>query len=68
VNKKGGPDKRFKDNRELPIVLYEDVHLSSATGLNELLQVSRCGAGEALEGAARQLAELTGLRPNQPAV
>ena len=23
VNKKGDPDKRFKDNRKIPIVLYE---------------------------------------------
>jgi hypothetical protein len=46
VNKKGGPDRRFKDNRELPIAIYGEVHLKSATGLNEALQVSRKNASE----------------------
>lgn len=56
VNKKGGPDKRFKDNKELPIALYEDIHLSSSTGLNERIQVSRDGLGAAFTSAVRQLA------------
>lgn len=51
VNKKGTPDKRFKDNRELPVLLYEEIKLSSSTGLNELLQVSRKGIGAQLEKA-----------------
>lgn len=46
VNKSGGPDRRFKDNKELPVCLYEEVSLSSQTGLNEVLQVSQCGLGE----------------------
>ncbi len=46
VNKSGGPDRRFKDNRELPVCLYEEISLSSHTGLNELLQISQCGFGE----------------------
>lgn len=41
VNKKGGPDRRFKDNREIPICAYEQIRLSSKTGLNEVIQVSR---------------------------
>lgn len=45
ANKSGGPDKRFKDNKELPICRYEEVTLSSHSGLNEVLQLSRCGAG-----------------------
>lgn len=45
VNKKGGPDKRFKDNRELPICMYEEIHLTSSTGLNEVIQVSKNGLG-----------------------
>jgi hypothetical protein len=45
VNKSGGPDKRFKDNKELPICRYEEITLSSQSGLNEVLQLSRCGAG-----------------------
>ena len=45
VNKSGGPDRRFKDNKELPICRYEEIALSSQTGLNEVLQLSRCGSG-----------------------
>jgi len=60
VNKSGGPDKRFKDNRELPVVLYEEIRLSSATGLNETLQVSRQGIGEKITGVLRDLGLLTG--------
>lgn len=46
VNKNGGPDRRFKDNRQLPIVLYGQVHLTSPTGLNEVIQVSNAKAAE----------------------
>lgn len=45
VNKSGGPDKRFKDNKELPVCRYEEITLSSQSGLNEVLQLSRCGSG-----------------------
>jgi len=45
VNKKGGPDRRFKDNRELPIVMYEQMLLGSSSGLNELIQLSKEGIG-----------------------
>jgi hypothetical protein len=48
LNKKGGPDRRFSNNRELPICEYESLQLRSASGLNELVQVSRVGAGEPL--------------------
>lgn len=45
VNKSGGVDKRFKDNKELPVCLYEEITLTSQSGLNEILQLSRCGFG-----------------------
>lgn len=48
VNKKGGPDRRFKDNPELPIMQYEQLHLRSNAGLNELLMVSRVGTFNAV--------------------
>jgi len=51
VNKSGGPDKRFKDNKELPICRYEEITLSSQSGLNEILQLSRCGFGTGLAEA-----------------
>jgi len=40
VNKKGGPDRRFSNNRQLPIVLYAEMAIRSGSGLNMLLQSS----------------------------
>ena len=40
VNKSGGPDKRFKDNRELPICQYGEIELTSNSGLNTVLMFS----------------------------
>ena len=45
VNKTGGPDRRFKDNKELPVCRYEEIALTSSSGLNEVLQLSRYGSG-----------------------
>lgn len=63
VNKKGGPDRRFTNNQELPIALYETIHFRSASGLNELLHASRIGVGVPLAAA---LAAMGGL--SRPAV
>ena len=57
VNKRGGPDKRFKDNRELPIVLYEDINFTSETGLNERIELSRVGFGDGFSSAISMLAK-----------
>lgn len=46
VNKRGGPDRRFKDNRQLPVCLYDEIALTSTTGLNEVIQVSRVGLAD----------------------
>lgn len=40
VNKKGGPDRRFADNRQLPICEYGEIELTSNNGLNTLLMYS----------------------------
>ena len=40
VNKSGGPDKRFKDNKQLPICLYGELELSSNSGLNTIIMFS----------------------------
>lgn len=40
VNKKGGPDRRFNNNRQLPIAQYGFVQLQSQTGMNIHLNVS----------------------------
>lgn len=43
VNKNGGPDRRFKDNHRIPIVSYQEMHLKSSGGLNEIFQFSQVG-------------------------
>lgn len=48
VNKSGGPDKRFRNNQKLPILMYSQILCQSNTGLNELIQLSRQGAGVGL--------------------
>lgn len=40
VNKNGGPDKRFNDNRQLPICKYGNLKITSYNGLNVWLQCS----------------------------
>lgn len=40
VNKSGGPDRRFKDNRQLPIAQYGVLELASSGGLNIHLNTS----------------------------
>lgn len=41
ANVKGGPDRRFKNNRRLPVMSYSEVTLSSSGGLGWSLQLSR---------------------------
>lgn len=40
TNKHGGPDHRFSHNPQIPVVLYGEIHLRSASGLHIALQVS----------------------------
>jgi hypothetical protein len=41
VNKNGGPDRRFNNNRQLPVMLYGEVELTTPMGLRWMLQLSR---------------------------
>jgi hypothetical protein len=54
VNKKGGPDRRFKNNRQIPKVLYQQMGVRGTGGLQKILQVShvadRSGFDSALDG------------------
>lgn len=59
VNKGGGPDRRFRDNPELPICLYDELTFHTTSGLNETIQVSRAGLGEGFAAAVRSLAGVT---------
>ena len=58
VNKKGGPDKRFKNNRQLPIALYGEILFKSSSGLNELIQTSKPNIGETFLESMKKLAIL----------
>jgi hypothetical protein len=51
VNRKGGPDRRFNNNRQLPICLYGEINFRSASGLNERIQCSRVDASEGFTAA-----------------
>jgi hypothetical protein len=48
VNVKGGPDRRFKDNKQLPVMLYGQVDLSASSGLHWLIECSRAPLAEQL--------------------
>ena len=56
ANKSGGPDRRFSNNYEIPIVEYEELSLTSRSGLNEMFQISRKGLGAALDSATKKMA------------
>jgi len=55
VNKGGGPDRRFTRNNRIPVCRYEEMGLSSKTGLNEIIQLSKCGNGRRLLDAIQLL-------------
>lgn len=59
VNKKGGPDRRFKDNRQLPICLFEEIGMVSDGGFKGLLQVSKHGISGAYGSAVTELGRVT---------
>jgi hypothetical protein len=48
VNVRGGPDRRFKDNRRFPVMLYGEFSVASASGLRWLLQCSQPSSAERL--------------------
>jgi len=56
VNRNGGPDQRFNNNRQLPICQYDELWLKTSSGLNEILQLSRSGIGKGFAEAVRHLA------------
>jgi hypothetical protein len=56
VAKNGGPDRRFNNNRQLPIMLYGELKLSSGSGLNAQFQCSVPDAAAELSSAIPPLA------------
>lgn len=41
VNKDGGPDRRFSNNRQIPVCSYTNIHISTPSGLDERFMFSR---------------------------
>jgi hypothetical protein len=58
VNKSGGPDRRFNNNRQLPICAYSEYTLSSDTGVYEIISTSRQGAMDGFAGFLGEIGEL----------
>jgi hypothetical protein len=54
-NKNGSRDRRFKNNRELPVMLYGELSLKAAGGLHEPFHFSR---NEPCEAFARAISDL----------
>lgn len=48
VNVRGGPDRRFKNNRQFPVMLYGELGLTSSSGLQWLIQCSQPTTGQHL--------------------
>ena len=67
VNKGGGPDRRFRNNRRIPICLYEELWFNSPTGLNEVIQASQTGTGKQLDAAFQNLADFVAKAAAMPA-
>lgn len=55
VNRNGGPDRRFANNRQLPVCMYDELTFRTSSGLHEVVQVSRSGIGEGFAAAVRYL-------------
>lgn len=53
-NRDGSPDRRFRDNYQIPLMRYGEISFRSKTGLNEVYQVSNWRALEAFQGALKR--------------
>lgn len=43
VNKNGGPDRRFNNNRQIPMCQYSEYNIKGQNGINEVIMTSRAG-------------------------
>jgi hypothetical protein len=55
VNKRGGPDRRYKNNPQLPVMRYGEMTLTTQNGFNFVWQTSRATAAPALSAALTAL-------------
>ncbi len=66
VNRKGGPDRRFNFNKQLPICLYGEMEFKSQSGLNCKIQFSKRSAAERLSKAIEILHRPQSLLHSKP--
>jgi len=57
TNKDGTPDKRFKDNGQIPVAQYGKIIIKSSTGMNEEYMVSNVESAKAFTMAWMSLAK-----------
>ncbi len=62
VNKSGGPDRRFNNNRALPVLAYGRLVIRSSTGLYAELQSSRADVTAAVASALQELVRIAQTR------
>ena len=55
VNRSGGPDRRFKNNRQVPRVMYQEMSLEGSGGFRKILQISQHADRSDFDGAIREL-------------
>lgn len=58
VNKNGGPDRRFNNNRKLPICVYSEYMFKSDTGIFEVISTSKRSSMDAFAGFISKIGEL----------
>lgn len=59
VNRNGGPDRRFSNNPQFPVCLYDELHLRTASGLNEIFHLSKAGVCQGFASAVQSLVSAT---------
>ncbi len=64
-NKNGTRDKRFKDNRELPVMAYGEIIMKTQSGMKEALMFSRDNACQDFVNAVNELQRIlrSGAKP-----
>jgi hypothetical protein len=68
VNKSGGPDRRFNNNRQIPVLEYGEVTFRTATGLGIILQTSNSEKAKAFAGQFSAVLPSNLVRPVQATV
>ncbi|WP_343745305.1 DUF4236 domain-containing protein [Chitinophaga sp.] len=58
VNKSGGPDRRFNNNRKLPVCLYSQYTFTSDTGFFEIIATSKLSAMDDFAGFVLKIGAL----------